>query len=129
MDYQPKQGKVVYLSVVKHDSNTDKVNLVRANQVVTNGQSGWQTFEVPEAEQIRVERGWKIGFHYPKINDSEAVIPTTSDGDNIASGFALHLTHSNVISLKEIGVKTQFDALIIKLGFPFQTPALIATIE
>ena len=128
-----------YVDIVKYNETTDHLTWIGFNKVISNGQIGWQTFEVPVEEQIIVEPNWSIAIHYDENDDDYAVIPTTSDTgdgiDKIPLGFEIMLNHEEISSLTPVGVENKakiseaLDELDLRLGNVFRTPALAVVIE
>ena len=139
VDYQPEKGKTFFADIIRYDDARDRVKNIGRNEVVSNGKAGWQTFEVPKAKQIKVEKGWAIAIHYEELDEDLAVVPTTTDTgkgiDMVATGFEIMVDDSEINNLARVGqepdvnIKGVLGALNIKMGQTFRTPALAAIIE
>ena len=137
IDFNPEKGKSFYADILNYDQARDRITWMGSNLVVSNGQHGWQTFNVPSDQQIRVEKDWRIAIHYAEIDDDLAVVPATENsiGGQITTGFQVLIDHSEAISFAEIGkevdvsITGMLSGLNIAIGTPFRTPALSAIIE
>lgn len=139
IDATATADKEFYISVVKIDYVRERITWISSNTVVTNGDRGWQTYDVPEDEQMTVEKGYVVVVHYESINDEDnAVIPRTAQiGDGIKEislGFEVPIDQVEIGGVAKPGVEIpgNIRTLLKSIGIePFQkfrTPALAGTV-